>query len=170
MIQSREPLIIPYKVKWKTFTPILLLLLMSIVMFFVCLAGGEGAVFPGILSVIFFFPVFSALLRSGKPFITYGPESFQCPILPRELDIRIYYRDIEAVWVVSQQGMSYLCLQLRNPGRVLAPLPANRKLYYQQGCQNGRGDIYLSVGGLAADPDYLRDELRARLPQEAPQV
>ena len=23
---------------------------------------------------------------------------------------------------------------------------------------------------LAADPDYLRDELRARLPQEAPQV
>ncbi len=161
---AHEELVIPYKVNWKAFAPVIILFLLNLVMIWLYVQRGVNVALPCFMGVLLAWPMVAAALRSGKPFITYGRNSLRSPLIPRELENAILYRDIQEAWVVSRKGMSYLCLRLRDPDRILAALTPKRRRYFQQGFQDGRGSLYMPVTGLAVDPQYLCDQLRVRLP------
>ena len=168
MSESSQKLVFPYKINWKSFVPVVLLLLATLAICWAFAARGYSVLLPALAALLLGGLLVSAFTRVGKPFFVFEKDTLYCPLLPRELNCRIRYADLEAARIDSPKNR-HLCLKLRDPDDALEPLPPKRRLYYRHSDGRQEWDLYLSIGGLAGEAQEIFRQLEARLSaSEAP--
>ncbi len=170
MREPRPDVTVPFRLSRKNLAVSIFSFILSLMLCWQFYRQSGSWVLPACLLALFCLPLVSALVQQGKPVLFFGPTALESILLPKEMGYRLHYADIASVWLVYQQSTTYLCLALHHPNRVLASLPKPAQDLFKHLEAQGRGHLFLTIGTLAVDPEFLRDELRSRLNHPDPAV